>query len=149
MGEPSETTRSAESSDLEAQWIVGFTDGEGCFFIGINPHPEMSCGYQILPEFTIVQHQSDIQILYRIKKFFGCGVIRTNHADRMAYRVRSIEHLRDKIIPFFETHTLKTKKNLNFISFRKVVTMISQKEHLSVQGIERIREIAAKMNRGL
>ena len=88
MEEPSETLRSAFSSHLEAQWIVGFVDGEGCFYVGINKHPDMICGYQVLPEFTVVQHGKDIQILYALKKFFGCGVVRSNHGDRMAYRVR-------------------------------------------------------------
>ena len=41
---------------LDAKWIVGFTDGEGCFHISINKIPEMSLGWQVLPEFRIVQH---------------------------------------------------------------------------------------------
>ena len=83
---------------LEAQWIVGFVDGEGCFYVGINPHAEMSIGHQILPEFTVVQHERDVAILYALKAYFGCGVVRTNHGDRMAYRVRSKDHLLQKSI---------------------------------------------------
>ena len=86
---------------LDAQWIVGFVDGEGCFHIGINKNSEMTIGYQVLPEFTVVQHQRDVQVLHALKSYFGCGVVRSNHGDRMAYRVRSIEHLLNKIIPFF------------------------------------------------
>ncbi len=148
MEEPSETLRSASSSHLEAQWIVGFVDGEGFFYIGINKHSDMTCGYQVLPEFTVVQHQIDIQILYALKKFFGCGVVRSNHGDRMAYRVRDIAHLNKIIIPFFERHSLKTKKNLDFMKFRKVLMLIDRKEHLTAQGIEKIKEIAKSMNRG-
>ena len=148
MEEPSETLRSASASNLDAQWIVGFVDGEGCFFVGINKHPDMTCGYQVLPEFTVVQHEKDIQILHALKKFFGCGVVRSNHGDRMAYRVRDISHLSQIIIPFFERHTLKTKKNLDFMKFRKVIMLMDRKEHLTAQGIERIKEIASVMNRG-
>lgn len=148
MGEPSETLRSALPSHLEAQWIVGFVDGEGCFYIGINKHSDMTCGFQVLPEFTVVQHERDIQILYALKKFFGCGVVRSNHGNRMAYRVRDINHLGKIIIPFFEKHSLKTKKNLDYMKFRKVVMLIDRKEHLTKQGIEKIQDIASKMNRG-
>ena len=148
MEEPSETLRSASASNLDAQWIVGFVDGEGCFFVGINKHPDMTCGYQVLPEFTVVQHEKDIQILYALKKFFGCGVVRSNHGDRMAYRVRDISHLGQIIIPFFERHSLKTKKNLDFMKFRKVIMLMYRKEHLTAQGIEKIKEIASIMNRG-
>ena len=99
---------------LEAQWIVGFVDGEGCFHVGINPHKEMTTGYQVLPEFTVVQHKRDIKVLHALKSYFGCGVVRTNHGDRMAYRVRGIKHLIEIIIPFFMNHSLKTEKNIDF-----------------------------------
>ena len=148
MGEPSETTRSAQSSHFDAQWVVGFVDGEGCFYVGINSHPEMTAGFQVLPEFTVVQHQRDIQLLYGLKKFFGCGVVRSNHGDRMAYRVRNLEHLNTIIVPFFERHPLRSKKHVDFLKFRKILTRINRKEHLRVDGIEEIRVIASEMNRG-
>ena len=134
--------------NLEAQWIVGFVDGEGCFHIGINKHPDMKVGYQVLPEFTVVQHKRDIQILYALKSYFGCGVVRSNHGDRMAYRVRSQQHLLQHIIPFFEKHKLKTKKGIDFRKFRKILLMMQMKRHLTEEGVSRIREIASEMNRG-
>ena len=133
---------------LEAQWVVGFVDGEGCFFVGINPHPEMTSGYQVLPEFTVVQHRRDIQLLYALKKFFGCGVVRTNHGERMAYRVRSLDHLNEKIVPFFDQHPLRSKKRIDFLKFRKILQRMNQGEHLKAHGLEAIRAIASTMNTG-
>ena len=69
---------------LDTQWVTGFVDGEGCFYVGINAHSEMTAGFQVLPEFTVVQHKRDVQVLHALKAFFGCGVVRTNHGDRMA-----------------------------------------------------------------
>jgi len=146
--EPSETLRSVTSQRLDAHWVVGFVDGEGCFYVGVNHHPDMKTGYQVLPEFTVVQHERDIQILYALKKFFGCGVVRKNHADRMAYRVRSIMHLSERIVPFFEKHPLKTKKHVNFLKFRDVVNLMVRGDHLTPLGVERIRKIASMMNTG-
>ncbi len=134
--------------NLEAQWIVGFVDGEGCFYVGINPHPEMSAGYQVLPEFTVVQHKRDVQLLHALKSFFGCGVVRRNREARMAYRVRSVKHLGNTIIPFFEKHQLKSKKNADFKKFRRIVRLMEAGEHLTSEGIENIRRIAAQMSRG-
>jgi hypothetical protein len=133
---------------LEAQWVVGFVDGEGCFFVGINPHPEMTCRFQVLPEFTVVQHQRDIQLLYALKEFFGCGVVRKNREDRMAYRVRSLDHLSQRIVPFFDQHLLKSKKRIDFLKFRKVLQLMSRGEHLRPEGIQRIQAIASSMNTG-
>ena len=147
--EPSETLRSiSPDKRLEAQWVVGFVDGEGCFYIGINSQPEMKAGYQVLPEFTVVQHERDVQLLHALKQFFGCGVVRQNHGERMAYRVRSVEHLRERIIPFFEKHPLKSKKYVDFLKFRKVLLLMERNEHLTPDGIEKIRSIASEMNTG-
>ena len=133
---------------LQSQWIVGFVDGEGCFHVGINPHAEMSVGFQVLPEFTVVQHKRDVQILHALKEHFGCGVVRVNHGDRMAYRVRSLEHLRDVICPFFLRHPLKTRKNVDFSKFRSIVLAMDNGSHLTPEGLDQIRSLAAQMNRG-
>ena len=133
---------------LEAQWITGFVDGEGCFHVGINPNKEMTAGFQVLPEFTVVQHKRDVQILHALKDYFGCGVVRVNHGDRMAYRVRSKQHLLDHIVPFFLEHPLKTKKNVDFRKFRKVVLMMEKGIHLTADGVGEIRTVASTMNRG-
>ena len=132
---------------LDAQWIVGFVDGEGCFHVGINSHPEMTAGFQVLPEFTVVQHERDVQVLQALKAYFGCGVVRRNNGDRMAYRVRGHEHLSKNIVPFFEKHLLKSRKRVDFIKFREIVNLMSRGEHLTREGVEKIRAIAEEMNR--
>ena len=136
---------------LEAQWIVGFVDGEGCFHISINPHKDMKLGFQVLPEFTVVQHERDVKVLYALKKYFGCGVVRVNRKDhtstRMAYRVRSQEHLLNIIIPFFMKHSLKTQKYVEFKKFRRVLLMMEKQMHLNEEGLVEIRNVVSQMNR--
>jgi hypothetical protein len=132
--------------NLNAQWIVGFVDGEGCFHIGINKNQKMSLGVQVLPEFTVVQHEVDEQVLHALKAYFGCGVVRKNHGTRLSYRVRGHDNLLHKIIPFFEKHQLKTRKRVDFAKFRKVVLLMEKKEHLNLDGVEKIREIQKTMN---
>ena len=134
--------------NLHAEWITGFVDGEGCFYVGINAHEEMKAGYQVLPEFTVVQHERDVQVLYALKSYFGCGVVRVNHGERMAYRVRGLKNLTENIVPFFMKHPLKTKKNSDFRKFRKVLLLMDQGVHLTSDGVEEIRHIASQMNRG-
>ena len=133
---------------LDAQWITGFVDGEGCFHVGINANASMTAGFQVLPEFTVVQHERDVQILHALKAYFDCGVVRVNHGDRMAYRVRGREHLLERIVPFFMKHSLKTRKNVDFRKFRKILLMMEKGVHLTGEGVEEIRQIARQMNRG-
>lgn len=134
---------------LESQWIVGFVDGEGCFFVGINEQADMKTGFQVLPEFVVTQHERDEQILYALKSFWGFGVVRKNHGDRLCYRVRGFENLQKSIVPFFEKHSLKTKKKLDFIKFRKILVLMERKEHLTTEGLLKIDLLRSEMNTGL
>jgi hypothetical protein len=133
---------------LDAEWITGFVDGEGCFHVGINAHADLKCGYQVLPEFTVVQHERDVKLLHALKDYFGCGVVRTNHGGRWVYRVRGQEHLLLHIVPFFEKHPLKSEKRVEFEKFRRVLLLMATGEHLTADGVEEVRRIAAQMNRG-
>ena len=134
--------------NLHAEWITGFVDGEGCFHVGISTQGDKEAGLQVLPEFTVVQHERDVQILYALKDYFGCGVVRVNHDDRMAYRVRKLKNLTENIVPFFMKHPLKTKKNVDFRKFRSVLLKMEKGVHLTSEGVEEIRQIANQMNRG-
>ena len=146
--EPSETIRlEALDMNLDSQWVVGFVDGEGCFHIGLNKNSGMSLGIQVLPEFTVVQHERDIALLHALKNVFGCGNVCPNHGARKAFRVRNGEHLKKYVIPFFEKHKLKSKKRIDFEKFRDVVNLMALGEHLSEKGIEKIRKISDQMNR--
>ena len=131
---------------LDPQWVVGFVDGEGCFHVGINANATMTQSKQVLPEFVVVQHNRDVNVLYALKDYFQCGVVRVNHGDRMAYRARGFDNLRNKIIPFFEKHKLKTKKRIDFEKFRDIVLLMERKMHLTSEGLLEIQKIANQMN---
>jgi len=135
-------------SKLEAEWVTGFVDGEGCFHVGIAAHPDMRMHFQVLPEFTVVQHERDVQLLHALKSFFGCGVVRSNHGDRAAYRVRSRSDLMWTIVPFFVEHPLQSQKRGDFMLFRRVLEMMELDVHLTRSGVEGIRALAGQMNRG-
>ena len=50
-------------SGIPSYYISGFVDGEGCFHVALNRMPKMTLGWQVLPEFRIVQHQRDEKLL--------------------------------------------------------------------------------------
>jgi hypothetical protein len=132
--------------DLSPDWVVGFVDGEGCFYVGINPHPEMTLGYQVLPEFRVVQHERDSQVLYGLKRFFRCGVVRRNHEDRFELRIRKLSCL-EEVVAFFERHPLKTKKYVDFKKFARIVRWMDKGQHLTPAGLIKITETTLSMNR--
>lgn len=132
--------------NLDTRWIVGFTDGEGCFHIEIKKHSEMALGFQVLPEFVLSQHLRSEYVLSGIKDFFQAGVIRSGKNDMRYFRVRHQKELQEIILPFFLKHPLKTKKQLDFLRFRDVCLLIETKKHLTPEGLAEIRKIKSKMN---
>ena len=133
---------------LDPNWVTGFTDGEGTFYIGINHNSTMSIGYQVLPEFRIVQHKRDIKLLYELKKFFQAGVVRINHDERYELRIRSLKHINEVVIPHFDKYPLMTQKKFDFIKFKRVIRLMNKNQHLNIEGIKEIIRIASQMNRG-
>ena len=138
--------RNGTNMELSHDWVVGFVDGEGCFYVGITVHPDMSVGYQVMPEFRVVQHESDIQILYALKKFFRCGVVRRNHDDRFELRIRKLECLHN-VVKFFEKHPLKTKKHADYKKFARIIQWMNEEKHLTTDGLIQIIKTASQMNR--
>ncbi len=135
---------------LDASWIVGFTDGEGCFHISINKIPEMSLGWQVLPEFRIVQHEKDEELLHKIKDYFGFGSVTINrtdkHGTRKEFRARGKENL-NKIVNFFNENSLKTSKRKDFKIFSEVIDLMNNNKHLTKEGLDKIAKLISTMNR--
>jgi hypothetical protein len=134
-------------------WIVGYTDGEGCFSVTIIKNKRTKFGWQVFPEFVITQGEKSFDSLVLIKDFFGCGNIfvnhrRDNHKENIwRYCVRSINDLNEIIIPFFEKNSLKTEKKDNFLLFSKIIKIMIKKEHYQLRGIKKIAKIIQKLNR--
>lgn len=121
------------TTNLTTQWILGFVDGEGCFHIDVHKQEGMKWGLQMQAEFVVVQHEVDIQILHALKEYFGCGSVEVNRRDsfgtRYHYRVKNIQHICERILPFFEKHHLKTKKRIEFQRFRRICFLMKDGHH--------------------
>ena len=131
--------------ELSAEWVVGFVDGEGCFHVSLNRQPSMTVGFQVLPEFVVVQHERDLQLLNGLKRFFNAGTVRRNHGDRFCLRIRKLDAL-TQVCEFFMAHPLKSKKNVDFRKFRKIVRLMQENQHLNPEGLLVVVDLALAMN---
>jgi len=134
-------------------WIVGFVDGEGCFSSPIFRNRKAALGWQVQPNFTVVQGASSRDVLVDLAHHFGCGKVylnrrHDNHREDLSrYHVSRFQDLRDIIVPFFEEHRLRTSKGENFEKFARIIAMMDRRTHLTIEGIREIAEIAQTMNR--
>jgi hypothetical protein len=62
------------------------------------------------------------------------------------YNVTSLQDLTNVIIPHFDKYPLITQKLADFILFKKVIDLMNRKEHLTLEGIEKILAIKASIN---
>ena len=131
---------------LAPDWVVGFTVSEGCFRVSINRQPKMSTGWQVLPEFRIVQHKRNKATLKELQRFFGAGDVVVNHDTRWELRIRKLDDLK-KVVAFFEQRPLHTTKKSDFRIFAQVLPMMERREHLTQEGLANIAKLAWKMNR--
>ena len=134
-------------------WVVGFTDGDGCFCVSINKNYKTKLGWQVMPEFVLTQGEKSLKSLKLVKRFFKCGRIfinrrHDNHKENLyRYCIRSLKDLERVIIPFFKENQLKTQIAKSFNLFSKVVKlMIKKRIHLTLEGIEKIAKISAQIN---
>ena len=134
-------------------WIVGFTDGEGCFSVSIIKNSTTKSGWQIFPEFVITQGERSLPAIEEVQKYFQCGKIyvnrrQDNHKENLhRYCVRAIKDLSEIIIPFFKENRLRTAKASDFEKFCKIVKQIQEQKHLSKVGMISIAKTIQKMNR--
>lgn len=148
-----QTRADNQQGRLDPWYIVGFTDGEGCFSISIFKNSTTKLGYQVFPEFVLTQGAKSAEVLEEVQSYFDCGRIyenrrSDNHRENLyRYCVRSLTDLQSKIIPFFNQYRLKTNKRFDFETFCLCVDLISKREHLDMDGLDRLRKLVATMNR--
>ena len=66
---------------LYPNWLVGFTEAEGCFYTQITKSKTHKSGYQVKLVFIITQHSRDLQLMENLVKYLGCGKIEVRSKD--------------------------------------------------------------------
>ena len=136
--------------ELDAQWIVGFVDGEGCFSVSLHANPRFarrSFGWQLHPTFQVYQHHAHRAVLEALQTFFGCGSIRSKgpRSSVLTYGVDSLDALERTILPFFERHPPVVKREA-FRSFASIVRGVRAGRHFTPDGFEELVRLAYSMN---
>ena len=102
----------------------------------------------MLPAFAIELKARDLPLLEKIQSFFGVGSIKANR-NQYKYVVNSVQDIHSVIIPFFTKHPLLTSKYISFLLFQQAITLMIEKNHLTMEGVQLITSIRASMNNGV
>jgi predicted Ser/Thr protein kinase len=130
-----------------ANYISGYSDGEGCFSVSFSKRNKLNVGWEVKPSFAVGQNFDRRQVLDLMEEYFECGFMRRDYADKtLKYEVRSLEKLLSKVIPHFYSFPLKSSKQKDFLLFAEICRLMKNQKHLEVKGFRKIVELAYKMN---
>ena len=138
-------------NNLNPWYITGFVEGEGTFHVAIYKDSKMKFGLKFIPEFHVNQSYLRQETLREIKRYFGCGYVKSNHRqnikdDTLVLVVRNRNDLLNKVIPFFEKYPLLSNKQDSFQLFKKVVCFLESGQHATFTGVKKILDSAYQMN---
>ena len=139
------------SGEISNDYLAGFADGEGCFYVGIVPAKTARFGWQVITEFRVSQNPQGLKILETFRERLQCGTIKRNHRlsliDRTSvFVVRDQQDLLTRVVPFFERYPIQSDKRSQFEKFKTVLLLIQQRKHLKRDGFAEIVQIASEMN---
>lgn len=120
------------------QWFAGFTDAEGNFNISLRNFDVTSSKYNsLMLTFQIGLHIDDLNILESIKKQLNCGHISIS-GSKCNYFINDQYSLINVILPIFKYVELNSSKYYDYLIFEKVVNLVKNKKHLSVEGKQKV-----------
>ena len=135
------------------EYVVGLTDGEGCFYVNVGKTSRYRAGYRIQLHFHLKMQERDRELLEKVRNTIGCGEVyfqkeqRANHCQCYRYTVGSERDIQEIVIPFFKKYPLQSaSKGASFTIFCQIAALVKERKHLTPEGIEAIRLLKAQMN---
>jgi len=124
---------------LNPNWINGFITGDGSFNIIIN------IKNQVFPRVSISLHIREKLLLEKIQQYFRLGSVYTsvNKVDWVVYRIDQLL----AIISHFKIYPLEGLKAYNYNIWHKIVNLIVLQEHLTPEGLTKIKSLKKQLNK--
>lgn len=134
----------------DLNWLRGFTEAEGSFQVIIQEHKDkasLGAIKYVGLRFTLTQHIRDRVLFESFVEYLGCGKCYEPLKRKEIYFIAStFSDITEKIIPLFNEYPLLGAKQENYLDFLKVAELIRSKDHLTNEGLERIKVIKSNMN---
>lgn len=124
--------------DWFEQWLVGLTDGDGCFGIYCVKEKFWYLTFQIK------QSKVNAKLLFYLKRKLNCGNI-TIESNFLNFRITNLKDLEEVIFPIFDKNPLLTSKYNDYIKFKEVYKILKDPEKFLIgkkrnEAIKKIKE---------
>ena len=133
---------------ISPKWLSGFISAEGNFDVRI-PSTNSKLGYRVQLRFRISQHSRDYILMQKIAEYFGSGKIyKYGGKHAVSLTVVEFEPITNTLIPFLNENPIIGIKLYDYMDWCKIHSLMFNRSHLTVEGINSIRKIKSGMNRG-
>lgn len=115
-------------------WLVGFVDGEGCFYIKIIK-TKFKLGISTTMVFTLSQHSRDHLLMSKIMSYLKCGNIeKPKGRSEVRFVVYKFNDILVKLLPLFKNYPLQGVKHKDFLDFSQIASLMENNSHLNSEG---------------
>ena len=135
---------------LSADYVVGLTDGEGCFLVSLRK----DCRIDL--RFFITQAIGNKDLLEKIQRYFQVGVVyqkssaRNGKLPSYVFEVTKRDDIYSVIIPFFSKNKLlgsKAKSSEAFLTIATIVNGRFSTQKLTAEELDVITQLKLNMNK--
>lgn len=135
---------------LPASYVVGLTEGEGCFLVSLRKD------YRIDLRFFITQAEGNRNLLLKVWRFFKVGVVyqkksaRNGRLPAYVFEVTKRDDIYKVIIPFFKAHRFLGIKAKSFWAFCEIAKLVQGRQDtrkLNSKELSYIRKLKLGMNK--
>lgn len=134
---------------LTPDYIVGLTEGEGCFIVCLRQDNRIEL------RFFIGQAIGNKPLLEEVKKFFGVGNVyqKSDVKGKLpayVFEVSKRDEVYNTVIPFFQKHRFKGIKAKSFAAFEEIGLIIKgrqDKRKLTPEELDYVTNLRSGMNK--
>jgi len=132
----------SENFTVSNNFISGFIDGDGSFFISFQRNGEIKTG------FNITNDLFSKPLLEIVKQKLGkIGSIREGTKKELVYTVTGLNQIVDFLIPFIDKHPVFSEKSIHYVKFRTISIMLKRENPLSLESKLNAIDLAYNMNK--
>ncbi|HXF44310.1 MAG TPA: LAGLIDADG family homing endonuclease [Candidatus Paceibacterota bacterium] len=130
---------------LPGDYIAGFVDGEGCFYINFrrdvrHDRKNKPVYFYWKIGFAIVLRDDDKEILENIKQTLSCGII-FNRNGQARLQINNLNDLVEKVVPFFDNHVLRAKKKYDYVLWKEALNILQRNRQTRIPGEKKFSKV--------
>lgn len=143
-------SKNNKTIELDPNWVTGLVDAEGSFIVFIKLNSSNNKVKQVQLSFEINLHVKDLDLLYKLKSFFGeAGSISILSTKDTRLKITNLKEIYQYVIPHFKEYPLQGMKKLDYDLWVQCAELVLNKEHLQKEGLYKILSIKSVVNKGL